>query len=100
MPISDHNNETLKSTLAQALAILSDVYKMVDDKKYCIDVLNELKTVQAVLDESQDALLRQHLEICVVDAIKNQDSERVVNELMLVFKQSPGLYKTSSDIQT
>jgi len=93
MAITDNNKERLKSRLAKALGHLNHVYRMVDEKKYCIDVLHQLKAVQAALDKTAEAILRQHLETCVVDAVQRQDSQRVIEELMQVFRQAPRLYE-------
>jgi hypothetical protein len=72
---------------------------MVDEQKYCIDVLNQLKAVQAALDKTAEVILRQHLETCVVEAVQNQDSQRVIEELMQVFRQAPSLYTAEDSIQ-
>ncbi len=42
MPISDIEKEKLKARLGKACGHLKHVYQMVDDKKYCIDVLHQL----------------------------------------------------------
>src|SRR5271156_1988897 len=91
MPITDDSKEKLKTRLAKAIGHLNTVYRMVDDKKYCIDVLHQLKAVQAALDKTAEVMLRQHLETCVVEAIQKQDSERVIEELMQVFRHAPDL---------
>jgi DNA-binding FrmR family transcriptional regulator len=64
---------------------------MVDEKKYCIDVLHQLKAVQSALDKVSEEILRQHLETCVVEAVQNQDTRRVVDELVQVFRRAPEL---------
>lgn len=92
MAITDDSKEKLKARLAKAIGHLNAVNRMVDDKKYCIDVLNQLKAVQSALDKVAELILRQHLETCVVEAIQKQDSARVIEELMEVFKQNPTLY--------
>ncbi len=92
MPITDESKEKLKARLAKAIGHLNAVYRMVDEKKYCIDVLHQLKAVQSALDKTAEVILRQHLETCVVEAVKNQDSERVIDELIQVFKKAPNLY--------
>jgi DNA-binding FrmR family transcriptional regulator len=92
MAITDDSKEKLKARLAKAIGHLNAVNRMVDDKKYCIDVLNQLKAVQSALDKVAELILRQHLETCVVEAIQKQDSTRVIEELMEVFKQAPSLY--------
>jgi DNA-binding FrmR family transcriptional regulator len=93
MPITEDSKDKLKARLSKAIGHLNAVYRMVDEKKYCIDVLNQLKAVQAALDKTSEAILRQHLETCVVDAVQNQDSERVIEELIQVFRQAPNLYE-------
>jgi DNA-binding FrmR family transcriptional regulator len=92
MPITDDSKVKLKSRLAKAIGHLNAVHRMVDEKKYCIDVLNQLKAVQAALNKISEVILRQHLETCVVEAVQQQDSARVIEELMQVFRQAPSLY--------
>ena len=92
MAITDESKEKLKSRLAKAIGHLNAVYRMVDDKRYCIDVLHQLKAVQAALDKTSEVILRQHLETCVVEAVERQDSARVIEELIQVFRQAPTLY--------
>ncbi len=91
MPFSDEAKDKLKLRLAKAIGHLNTVYKMVDEKKYCIDILHQLKAVQAALDRAAEVMLRQHLETCVVEAIQKQDSTRVIEELMQVFRHAPDL---------
>jgi DNA-binding FrmR family transcriptional regulator len=99
MPITDDSKDKLKARLSKAIGHLNAVHRMVDEQKYCIDVLNQLKAVQAALDKTAEAILRQHLETCVVEAVKNQDSARVIDELMQVFRQAPSLYDSEEDPQ-
>jgi len=63
-------------------------------------VLNQLKAVQAALDKTSEAILQQHLETCVVDAVRNQDSDRVIAELLQVFRKAPELYQLEDKEQS
>lgn len=92
MAINGESKDKLKSRLARAIGHLNAVYRMVDEEKYCIDVLHQLKAVQAALDKTSEVILKQHLQTCVVEAIQGQDSARVIEELMQVFKHAPTLY--------
>ncbi len=83
--------------LSKAIGHLNSVYRMVDEKRYCMDVLHQLKAVQAALDKTAEVMLKQHLETCVVDAIQKQDSARVIEELMQVFRKAPDLYAPDVD---
>jgi len=100
MPITDESKEKLKARLAKAIGHLNAVHRMVDEKKYCIDVLNQIKAVQAALDKTSEVMLRQHLETCVVEGVKNGDSARVIEELIQVFRQAPVLYEQSDPTAT
>jgi CsoR family transcriptional regulator, copper-sensing transcriptional repressor len=97
MAISGESKEKLKSRLARAIGHLNAVYRMVDEQKYCIDVLHQLKAVQAALDKTAELILKQHLETCVVEAIQGQDSQRVIDELVQVFKYAPSLYAAGEE---
>lgn len=97
MAITSDSKEKLKSRLAKAIGHLNAVYRMVDEEKYCIDVLHQLKAVQAALDKTSEVILKQHLETCVVEAIRGQDAAKVIEELMQVFKHAPSLYTGNDD---
>jgi len=99
MSIQGTTKEVLKRRLARALGHLSAVCKMVDDEKYCIDVLNQLKAVQAALDKTAQLMLKQHLETCVVDAVKADDSARVMDELWQLLRKDSGYVKESTVLQ-
>jgi CsoR family transcriptional regulator, copper-sensing transcriptional repressor len=99
MAITEDSKEKLKARLAKALGHLNAVHKMVDDQKYCIDVLHQLKAVQAALDKVSEEILKQHLETCVVTAIRNQDENRVIQELVSIFKKAPSLGITQAETE-
>lgn len=63
------------------------VLEMVEDGKYCIDVINQSKAVQNALKEVDFLLLENHLETCVVDFAKNGKSKSSVEEIMRIFKR-------------
>lgn len=81
MAITGDTKRQLRSRLVKAQGHLQAVIRMMDDEKYCIDVLTQLKAVQAALDKTAQLMLKQHLETCVVEAVKADDSARVMNEL-------------------
>lgn len=57
------------------------VQKMVDEDRYCIDVLTQVGAVKAALDAVALLLLQDHTEHCVVDAIQAGDGSQKVREL-------------------
>lgn len=88
MAITNESRIKLKARLSKAIGHLNAVYKMVDEQKYCIDILNQLKAVQSALDRSAEIMLKDHLNTCVVEAVQNNDSARVMEELWQLLRHS------------
>ena len=88
MAITDDNKDRLKLRLSKAIGHLNHVHKMVDEKRYCIDVLHQLKAVQSALDRTAELMLKQHLNTCVVEAVQNNDSDRVMEELWQLLRNT------------
>jgi len=57
------------------------VQKMVEEDRYCIDVLTQVGAVKAALDGVALLLLQDHTEHCVVEAIQAGDGELKIREL-------------------
>jgi CsoR family transcriptional regulator, copper-sensing transcriptional repressor len=58
------------------------IEKMVDDDRYCIDVLTQISAVQAALDKVALGLLDGHARHCVVDGHGEGRPEELTDELM------------------
>lgn len=56
------------------------VKKMVEEERYCVDILTQVLAVQAALNAFNKKLLANHIHSCVVDDIKEGNME-VVDEL-------------------
>lgn len=87
MAIVGETKRRLRERLARAIGHLNAVYRMVEDEKYCIDVLHQLKAVQAALDKTAQLMLKQHLDTCVVKAVQADDSARVMDELWQLLRK-------------
>ena len=53
---------------------------MVEDDRYCIDIVTQVSAIQAALNSFNKVLLSNHIKSCVVDDIK-KGSEETVDEL-------------------
>lgn len=51
------------------------LHKMVEDEKYCIDILTQISALTSALDAVALGLLEDHLSHCVLDAAKAGDEE-------------------------
>ena len=54
---------------------------MLDEDRYCINVLTQVTAVKAALDKVALALLDDHVSHCVVDAVRQGTGEDKVKEL-------------------
>ena len=60
---------------------LTGIRKMLEDDKYCVDVLKQTYAVRRAIEKMESILLEGHLHTCVVDGIKDGREEQVVGEL-------------------
>ena len=63
------------------------IARMVDEERYCIDILTQIRAVQAALRSVEDIVLKDHVEHCVEGAIASgngDDQRRKVQELLTV----------------
>jgi DNA-binding FrmR family transcriptional regulator len=58
------------------------VERMVDDDRYCIDVITQITAIQAALDKVALGLLDGHARHCVVDGHGEGTPEELTHELM------------------
>lgn len=65
------------------------VAKMVEDDRYCIDILTQLQAVKAALGKAESAILKSHAACCVSEAIASGD----VNEQRTKFTELVDLYE-------
>ncbi len=45
--------------------------RMVEDQRYCVEILTQLRAVRAALRRVEDSVLREHVEHCVAQAIRS-----------------------------
>ncbi len=62
------------------------IEKMVDDDRYCIDIVTQVTAIQAALDKVALELLEDHAQHCVIGAEASQQGERT-EELMGAVKR-------------
>jgi CsoR family transcriptional regulator, copper-sensing transcriptional repressor len=77
----EQDKERLLKRLARVEGQVRGVSKMVEEERYCIDVLTQIGAVQAALDKVALGLLDEHTRHCVVEADGEERVEKV-DELM------------------
>ncbi len=67
---------------------LKKVIDMVEQDIYCIDVLQQTAAVVSAIKKAEEVLLTNHLNHCLVRAIKSSDEKKAIQELVEVFKKT------------
>jgi CsoR family transcriptional regulator, copper-sensing transcriptional repressor len=65
---------------------LDAVISMVEDERYCPEVMKQVSALQASLEKVNRILLQNHLETCVTHAIQEGRGPAIVDELMETMK--------------
>jgi len=64
---------------------------MIEEDRYCIDILTQIQAIKAALRKVEDELLKSHSNHCVADAIKSGDPKQArikFAELVDLFSKS------------
>ncbi|MEO8044823.1 MAG: metal-sensitive transcriptional regulator [Spartobacteria bacterium] len=56
----------LKPRLRRIAGQVAGIERMIDEERYCVDVLNQISAVRSALDAVGIELLTRHLESCVL----------------------------------
>lgn len=88
-----HQNPKVKKDVLKRVAYilghLKGVSKMVEEDKYCIDVVKQIQAVQSALNKVTEMVLEDHLKTCVSHAIKKGEGINLIKEVMETIKQQP-----------
>lgn len=58
------------------------IQRMIEEDRYCIDIVQQLTALSAAADELSLLILKEHIEGCVADAIREQRAEVYIKELI------------------
>lgn len=86
------NPEQSEQTIRRLKTIeghIRGIQRMVDEQAYCIDVIRQIQAVQAALGKISVQILEQHVNSCLITAVRGEDMnerERVLKEIITVFE--------------
>ena len=81
MPGYTKDKHRIQSRLRRIEGQVRGIQKMVEDDRYCIDVLTQLNATRAALESVSLQLLADHTEHCVTEAIQSGKGVAKVREL-------------------
>ena len=85
-PRSSELKSGVSRRINRAIGQLNGIKTMIDEDRYCGDVLIQLAAVESAVKAVSREVMQDHLESCVVDRIQSGDTE-VIDEVMDLFKR-------------
>lgn len=85
------DKKAITDSLARIAGQVRGVGQMVEDERYCIDILHQIYAVKAALSKVEDRVLRSHAACCVEEAMASGDpilQRRKFDELVEVFAKA------------
>ncbi|HLI90170.1 MAG TPA: metal-sensitive transcriptional regulator [Ktedonobacteraceae bacterium] len=64
---------------------VAGIRKMVEEDKYCVDILRQTYAVRKALEKLESMILEGHLHTCVPEGIKGGREEAVIQELVQLY---------------
>lgn len=65
---------------------LQGVRRMVEQDKYCVDILKQTYAIRRAIEKMEGLMLDNHLHTCVVEGIKDGREDEMVNELVELYE--------------
>ena len=85
--MTDKHRQNAISRLRRIEGQIRGIQKMLEEDRYCVDILTQTSAVVAALHGVEDLVMENHLNTCVADAMKSDDPEakaEKVEEVMSV----------------
>ncbi len=81
------DKDALSKRLNRIEGQVRGIARMVEEDRYCIDVLTQISAVQAALDALGLQMLEAHLKGCVQSAVRSGDGDEAIGEAMAVIRK-------------
>ena len=86
-PRTPEEIRSLTNRLNRIEGQINGIKKMIEDNRYCPDILTQVASVQSCLNSFNKELLASHIKSCVVDDIR-EGNDQAVDELCELLKKT------------
>ncbi len=83
----EQDKDNLLARLKRAEGQMKGIMRMVEEGRYCPDILQQVSAVTAAMDEVSLILLRSHINGCVKDAIEQHQGDETIEDLIAVVRK-------------
>lgn len=85
-PRSEETLRQLQNRLNRMIGQLGGIGKMLEENRYCKDILTQIAAVESALQSFGYLVLKEHMETCVVEQIQAGDLQVVEEAVELIKK--------------
>ena len=85
-PRDDEFQADLQKRLNRAIGQLNGVKSMIDDNRYCGDVLTQLAAAESAVHRVSELVMANHMHTCVIEQIREGNDEVIDEALDLMRK--------------
>jgi len=86
-PRSKDEKQAVINRLKRIEGQVRGIQKMVEEDRYCVDILVQISAIQAALKNVGFTVTERHMNHCVTHAIEQGEGKDMITELMNVLKQ-------------
>ena len=86
VPRDEKEVRNMKSRLHRMVGQLNGIEKMLDEGRYCGDILIQISAIESALQALGYMVLQDHLETCVREKVK-EDDEEVMKEVLTLIRK-------------
>ncbi|WP_164214997.1 metal-sensing transcriptional repressor [Virgibacillus sp. YIM 98842] len=87
VPRTDAEKQAVVNRLKRIEGQVRGIQKMVEDDRYCVDILVQISAINAALKKVGFSLGERHAKHCVASAVKSGEGDEAIEELLEVLKQ-------------
>ncbi|WP_307323157.1 metal-sensing transcriptional repressor [Evansella vedderi] len=84
---TDEEKQELLKRLRRVEGQVRGIQRMIEEDRYCVDILVQLSAISAALKKVGFHLLEDHTRGCVSNAVANGEGSEAIEELMKVIQQ-------------
>lgn len=86
IPRSENQLKQLQNRLSRMIGQLNGISRMLDENRYCGDILTQIAAVESALQSFGYIVLQEHMETCVVEEVK-AGNEQIMEEAIELVKK-------------
>lgn len=80
--VNNQTKEILRPRLKRLMGQLEGVEKMIEEERYCIDIINQINAVRRALEQVALIVMKRHMESCLTEAIKSKKGQEKIDEIV------------------